>query len=65
MRQNYTSERTGKRISRRMWLSQELSRQQKWIERCEQSPRSYTGPNGLAIAQADRDALRALEAQVR
>lgn len=64
MRKTYTSEKTGKRISRQMWLRQQLACQQKWIENCEANGRSYAGPNGPAIQQADRNALRDIEAQI-
>ncbi len=37
--------------------------QRKWIEDCEANGKSYTGPNGPAIAQADIDELRRLEAK--
>ncbi len=64
MSQVYTSEATGRRISRARWLSQQLIAQRKWIERCEANGRSYTGPNGLAIQLADRAALRDIENQI-
>lgn len=64
MRQVYMSETTGRRISRQRWLQQAAIRQRRWIERCEASDRSYTGPNGLAIRLADRAALRDIENQI-
>ncbi len=64
MSQVYTSETTGRRISRQRWLRQAAIRQRAWIARCEASDRSYTGPNGLEIRLADRAALRDIENQI-
>lgn len=41
-----------------------LHEQRKWIEKCESSGRSYTGPNGQAIRQADEAELQKLERTV-
>ncbi len=38
-----------------------VDEQRKWIERCEANGRSYTGPNGQAIREADEAELRRLE----
>lgn len=35
--------------------------QRAWIEYCERNGRSYTGPNGPAIRQADLNELRRVE----
>ncbi len=64
MRTIYTSETSGRRISRQRWLQQAVIRQRAWIESCEANGRSYTGPNGLAIRLADRAALRDIENQI-
>jgi hypothetical protein len=64
MRQTYTSESTGRRISRKRWLQQQLIKQRAWIESCESNGKSYTGPNGVAIRRADREALQSIEAQI-
>ena len=64
MSQVYTSEATGRRISRLRWLRQAAIKQRQWIERCEQNGKSYTGPNGLEIRLADRAALRDIENQL-
>ncbi len=64
MRQTYTSETTGRRISRERWLGQQIIRQRAWIERCHASARSYTGPNAIAIMAADRESLRNYETQL-
>ncbi len=64
MRQKYTSESTGRRISRKRWLEQMVARERKWIETCTASDRSYTGPNAQAIMAADRASLRDYETQL-
>jgi hypothetical protein len=64
MRQTYTSESTGRRISRKRWLQQQLIAQRKWIESCESNGKSYTGPNGAEIRRADRLHLQSIEAQI-
>lgn len=38
-----------------------VSKQQRWIERCERNGKSYAGPNGPAIRAADQEELRRLE----
>ena len=64
MRQIYTSEATGRRISRKLWLEQQVSKQRQWIDQCHASSRSYAGPNALKIMAADRAALAAYEGQL-
>lgn len=41
-----------------------LSEQRQWIESCEKNGRSYTGPNGTAIREADEAELHRLEARL-
>lgn len=50
----------GKQLDRHL-----LHNQRKWIEWCEGNERSYTGPNGPSIRQADHDELRRLEQRVQ
>jgi hypothetical protein len=38
-----------------------IDQQRRWIEYCEKNGRSYAGPNGQAIRNADLEALRKLE----
>lgn len=42
-----------------------VDQQRKWIEFCESNGRSYAGPNGQAIREADERELRILESRVR
>ncbi len=42
-----------------------IEHQQKWIARCEANGRSYTGPNGAAIRQADLSNLRQWESRLK
>ena len=43
-------------------LIDEIAAQQKWIEKCDQNPKSsYYGKNAAAVRKADSDALRKLE----
>lgn len=42
-----------------------IQKQQAWIDACEANGRSYTGENGEAIRQADRDELHFWEAELR
>ncbi len=41
-------------------LQQRISEQRKWIEKCE-AGRSYLGPNGKMIREADKQELKRLE----
>lgn len=38
-----------------------LAEQRKWIEHCESNGRSYTGPNGQAIREADEQELERIQ----
>lgn len=49
---------------RRSFLISQIHKQQKWIERCENNERSYTGTNGVAIRQADNNYLHKLEVEL-
>ena len=45
------------KAKRKDLLHNKITKQQKWIENCEGNSRSYTGPNGSDIRQADNDRL--------
>lgn len=49
---------------RRSFLISQITKQQKWIEGCESNGKSYTGPNGGAIRQADNNYLLDLEREL-
>lgn len=53
------------RAKRREFLRNEIPRQQRWIEACENNGKSYTGLNGDAVRQADNNHLIALEREYR
>jgi len=47
--------------ARREFLIRMVTEQRKWIESCESNGRSYSGPNGRNIRQADENALKKWE----
>ena len=49
---------------RRSFLIRQIIKQQKWIEGCESNGKSYTGPNGGAIRQADTNYLLEMEREL-
>ena len=49
---------------RRSFLVSQILNQQKWIEGCESNGKSYTGPNGVEIRQADNNYLLDLEREL-
>lgn len=50
---------------RQSFLTTSIIKQQKWIEGCEASGKSYTGSNGPAIRAADNDQLVKWEKELR
>lgn len=46
----------------RAFAAHMVAEQRRWIERCESSGKSYTGPNGPAIRKADEAELYRWEA---
>lgn len=50
---------------RQSFLTTNIIKQQKWIEGCEASGKSYTGSNGPAIRAADNDQLVKWEKELR
>ena len=49
---------------KRSFLIRQITSQQTWIESCESNGKSYTGPNGGAIRQADVNHLLELEREL-
>ncbi|KKL90088.1 hypothetical protein LCGC14_1908170 [marine sediment metagenome] len=47
-------------INRKTYLRNQISKQRRWIEDCEDNGVSYTGENGVAIREADTNYLKKL-----
>ncbi len=54
----------GKKVGVKGFYQEQIADQRQWIENCEKSSKSYTGPNGQAIREADDFELHRLLAKL-